>query len=93
MSRLLNIHTSTGLWGGYGDFDPDSVHNNLADLEDEKAGVAAFKDSQPNGPLFPNCEYGYVRGSRASHGLYKALDSLRNMDRFREREEGWAMTG
>ena len=58
MSKVTkHSYIDFGLWGGIvGDFDddPDSVHNNLADLEDlEKAGVAAFKGfTCPNGPLF-----------------------------------------
>ena len=67
-----------GLWGGIvGDFDddPDSVHNNLADLVDlEKAGVAAFKGfTCPNGPLFPTVNMGNVREALEILKPYNAL--------------------
>ena len=67
-----------GLWGGLvGDFDdaPDSVKNNMADLEDlQKLGVAAFKGfTCPNGPLFPTVNLGNVRKALEILKPYNAL--------------------
>ena len=79
MSKITkHSYIDFGLWGGIvGDFDddPDSVHNNLADLEDlEKAGGAACKGfTCPNGPLFPTVNMGNVREALEILKPYKAL--------------------
>lgn len=66
------------LWGGIvGDYDdsPDSIKNNLKDLEGlQQCGVAAFKGfTCPNGDLFPTVNMGHVRKALEILKPYGAL--------------------